>query len=114
MDDSSLVAFVPVSPSGYWKIRTWEFSAVAQRHGGPKQGMRIVFEHVRDDGDKIQAIVTVDRPQDLGTLLPFLDAARDLPAGIRLEAHTMERAPWDVIKPPVRWTMELPDIESGK
>lgn len=103
MKPSDIVPFEPVSPSEYWKIRSCDIQAFAQRRGPPKHGFRIVFEHIRNTGEAIRVEVSIDRPQSLETLLPFLDAARDLPLGFRLEAYALESVPWDRNPPPRRW-----------
>lgn len=106
---NDMIPFVPVSPSKYWKMRSWQYEAIAQRRGRPIEGLRIVFEHIKPNRDKIQVVVLVDRKQTLDTLVPLLNAAQELPAGFHFEAYVLESAPWDVITAPRSFQLENPD-----
>ena len=87
------------SPSLYWKIRKVEpAKQVGRQQGRTIDVLLIVFEHFRPDGSKIMLEATIDKAENLHRLKAFLDAAVELPLGVRVKAATVESAPWDGIK----------------
>ena len=90
------------SPSPYWRIRKVEPTEQVSRTNKTSKVLLIVWEHVRPNGDKIVVDTYVREREDLTRLKAFLDAAIELPPGIRVKVATLESAPWDVVKPPSR------------
>ena len=97
------------SPSPYWRIRSAEPSLRVGRQSSTRvRVLRVVFEHVRENGDKIVVETEVAEKYELSRLEAFLDASMELPGGIRVSIGTMESVPWDnVVKPPITWTRDL-------
>lgn len=88
------------SPSPYWRV-----TKVQPVHRTGRQaisGFRMLlieFSHVTKASNRIVVEAYVTNREDLSRLGSFLDAAVELPPGIRIRAHTVENAPWDHVTP---------------
>jgi hypothetical protein len=99
VNDSAL-EWAWVSPSTYWQITKVQPAARVGRQAGQRFSyLQIEFTHMKSDGDRIIVEAFVQERDELLRLKAFLDAAVDLPVGVRIRAHTMEKAPWDHVTP---------------
>jgi hypothetical protein len=87
---------LPESPSALWRIVKAEPVSVAGRsHRNDKRMLNLVLEHEKASGEIVTVEVYVDATWKLSELRPFLDAAQDLPDGIRIKLYVAEKVWWD-------------------
>lgn len=57
--------------------------------------LNLILEHEKANGEFVTVEVYVDVAWKMTELKPFLDAAQDLPDGIRIKLYVAEKVPWD-------------------
>jgi hypothetical protein len=84
------------SPSKYWKVTKVQPAHQTGRRSFTRFVFLLIeFSHVKPNGDRIVVEAYIDSKENLLRLGPFLDAAVDIPPGIRIRANTIESVPWD-------------------
>lgn len=87
---------LPESPSAFWRVVRAEPVSVAGRSSrNTKRMLNLVLEHQKANGEYVTVEVYVDASWKLANLKPFLDAAQELPDGIRIKTYVAEKVPWD-------------------
>lgn len=87
---------LPESPSPNWRIVKMEPAHQTGRwHKNSYQVMNIVLEHTQPNGEIVTVEVMVDRAWKLVNLVPFLEAAENLPNQMRIKVYVAEKVPWD-------------------
>lgn len=91
------------SPSSYWKVTRVQPAHMTGRQRRDQFMLLLIeFTHHKENGDRLVVETYVAKREEMARLKPFLDAAVELPDGIRLTVHTAKKAPWDAQTPRYR------------